>query len=198
MNDSVAHSCRLDYMPAYHASGERHPEEVYWIVLHDEEAPSAVSAASYFKSPSSGGSAHLCVDDTVCYRCLSNTAIPWGAASAPQIGANTHGFHIEQAGYAKWSAVIWRSHRKTLERAAYKTAYHCHVFKIPPVFVAADELPGKHGITTHAEVTKASKRLDPAHAYRYDHTDPGPFWPRRDFMNLVSGYYASIGKKSSA
>ena len=193
--DPIAHDCRLDFMPAYHTSGTRKKAEVKWIVLHDEEAPTAVSAASYFKSPSSGGSAHLCVDDEVCYRCLRDIDIPWGAASAPALGANTHGFHIEQAGYARWSAVIWTSHRRTLQRAAYKTAFHCRKFGIPPVFVAAGELPGKHGITTHAEITKASKRLDPAHAYRYDHTDPGPFWPRRRFMGYVSSYYAALGKK---
>ena len=195
-NDAIAHDCRTDFLPAAHTSGTRKPSSIYWIILHDEEAPTAVSAASYFESKDSGGSAHLCVDDTVCYRCLRDIDIPWGAASS--FGANTHGFHIEQAGYARWSTVIWNRHRRTLERAAYKAAWHCHKFNVPPVFVAAGELPGKHGITTHAEVTKASKRLDPAHAWAYDHTDPGLFWPRRTFMKMVGGYYAAIGKKASA
>ena len=193
MSDAISADCRLDYLPAYHSSGTRHLLEIFWIVMHDEEAPTAQSAASYFKSASSGGSAHLCVDDNVCYRCLENEAIPWGASSAPQIGANTHGFHIEQAGYAKWSAVVWSSHRRTLQRAAYKAAFHCRKFKIQPVFVTAAELPGKRGITTHAEITKASKRLDPEHAYAYDHTDPGLGWPRSKFMALVRGYFTELG-----
>lgn len=197
MNDPIAHDCRLDYYPAYHTSGKRAESAIFWIVLHDEEAPTAAGSAEYFKSSESGGSAHLCVDDVACYRCLPNEAIPWGAASAPQIGANTHGFHIEQAGYARWSAVIWSKHHRTLERAAYKTAFHCLKFKIPPVFVAADELPGKHGITTHNEISKASRRLDPGNASRYSHSDPGLFWPRSRFMALVNGYYEA-GKKASA
>ena len=94
--------------------------------------------------------------------------------AASCIGANTHGFHIEQAGYAAWSAVVWGKHYRTLQHAAYKTAVHCKVFAIPVRFVAASGLPGMAGITTHAEVTKASKRLDPAHAWWYTHLDPGP------------------------
>ena len=47
-------------------------------------------------------------------------------------------------------------------------------------------------VTTHAEVTKASKRLDPAHAWWYTHTDPGPLWPRRLFMRLVRQYHAAL------
>jgi N-acetyl-anhydromuramyl-L-alanine amidase AmpD len=181
-------ACKLDFFPAYHSSGLRQVKDVFWIVLHDEEAPNAKGAAAYFRSADSGGSAHLCVDQDECYRCLPNTAIPWGAASA--FGANTHGFHIEQAGYAGWTKAQWETHANELERAAYKTAVHCHVFKIPPVFVTAEHLPAKHGITTHAEISAASRRLDPGNASRYSHHDPGPGWPREHFMRLVAGYYA--------
>jgi N-acetylmuramoyl-L-alanine amidase len=187
---NVAAPCNREFLPAAHSSGERLNTQVYWIVLHDEEAPTARSAAEYFKSQQSGGSAHLCVDDAECYRCLSNAAIPWGATSS--FGANTHGFHIEQAGYARWSAIVWRKHWRTLDRAAYKTAVHCKVFNIPTQFVTASQLPGTHGITTHAEVTKASQRLDAAHAWWYSHTDPGPLWPRRWFMRRVRLHYASL------
>ncbi len=190
MTDAIAASCRMTYYPAYHNSGTRSIDDIKWIVLHDEEAPTAASAASYFRSPSSGGSAHLCVDDEACYRCLANTDIPWGAASA--FSANTHGFHIEQAGYAKWSAVIWKSHLKTLQRAAYKTAYHCKKFGIPVQFVTASDLPNKRGITTHNEISAASRRIDPNNAYKYSHSDPGPFWPRTLFMALVKSYYKKL------
>ena len=187
---NIAAPCSREFLPAYHTSGTRPLSDVRWIVLHDEEAPTARGAAEYFKSVQSGGSAHLCVDDASCFRCLDNDVIPWGAASA--FGANTHGFHIEQAGYAAWSAVVWGKHYRTLQRAAYKTALHCKVFGIPVVFVSAERLPGMAGITTHAEVTKASKRLDPSHAWWYSHTDPGPLWPRRLFMRLVAQYHAAL------
>lgn len=187
----INHSCSTEFLPAYHDSGQRGIADVRWIVLHDEEAPTARSAAEYFQNPQSGGSAHLCVDDQECYRCLSNETIPWGAASS--FGANKHGFHIEQAGYAKWSAVVWKSHLGTLQRAAYKTAFHCKLLEVPTVWVpAADLLKDVHGVTTHAEVSKASKIQDPANWRDYTHTDPGPFWPRIMFMYLVRRYFKAL------
>jgi hypothetical protein len=147
--------------------------------MHDEENASAAAAAAWFANPHSRGSAHLCVDDRECYRTLGNAQIPWGAP-----GANTFGFHIEQAGFARWSAAIWKTHVVTLRRAAYKTALHCHTFGIPPQFVDASGLRhGVKGITTHAECTKA---------FGGDHTDPGPFWPRRLFMSYVRRYYGEL------
>lgn len=192
MADPIIAPCRKDYYPAVHDSGRRPVSAIWWIVLHDEEASTAAGAAQWFRNPKSGGSTHLCVDDQACYRCLANVTVPWGAASS--FGANRHGFHIEQAGYARWSAVVWMSHLATLRRAAYKTALHCKAFKVPVQFVTAAELPDKHGITTHAEVTAASRRLDPAGDYT--HTDPGLLWPRWLFMRLVRGYYATLGKQT--
>lgn len=189
MSTPIEANCDRTYHAA-HSSGTRANSEVHWVVLHSEEAGTALSAAIWFTNPQSGGSAHLCVDDDICYRTLRNDEIPWGSVSS--FRANTHGFHIEQAGFAKWAAVTWLLHRRTIQRAAYKTALHCRLFDIPVQWVPADQLPTKHGITTHAEVTKASKRLDPNHASRYDHTDPGLFWPRRYFMRQVRGYYAQL------
>src|SRR5215211_6920003 len=164
---------------AIRTSGKREPGNVLWIVLHDEEASTAESAARFFTTPLAKGSAHLCVDDTICYRTLNNDDIPWGAP-----GANTHGFHIEQAGFAKWSTVVWVKHLRTLERAAYKTALHCVLFHIPPVFVFAAGLTnGQPGVTTHRECSKA---------FGGNHTDPGPFWPRRRFMRMVRDFHADL------
>lgn len=145
------------------------------------------------RSPEHGGpagSAHLCVDDVMCFRTLENDQTPWAAASI--FGVNTHGFHIEQAGFAAWSAVLWGKHYAALQRAAYKTAWHAELFGLPLEFVTAANLPNEYGITTHAEVTKASRRIDSGHAWKYTHTDPGPFWPRRPFMRLVREYAAQI------
>lgn len=184
--DPISAACSREFSAA-HTSGHRARSQVHLIVLHDEEAASARSAAAWFANPASAGSAHLCVDDKECYRTLGPLEIPWGAASA--IGANTGGFHIEQAGYARWSAVVWLSHLNTLRRAAWKTAVWAKYFNIPLRFVDADALKvGARGITTHNEVSAASRALDPAHAYRYSHSDPGPFWPRRTFMLLVRRY----------
>lgn len=185
--------CSKEFKAA-HQSGRRGKQQVHWIVLHDTEGGTARSVAEYFTNPDSGGSTHLVVDENDCYKCLEQYLIPWGAASAEQISANTHGFHIEQCGYAKWSSALWWSHVKTLRRAAYKTAVWAQYYNIPLVWVDADALlHGHRGITTHAQVSKASRVLDPANAGRYSHSDPGLLWPRRFFMRYVRQYAAQLG-----
>ena len=185
MGDPIQADCRVGFKASRH-SGTRPADSIRWIVLHDTEGGTAWSVARFFadpREPNQGGpsgSAHLVVDDEACYRCLSNEQVPWAAP-----GANQKGFHIEQVGYAKWSLIVWKKHLKTLQRAAYKTAFHCHKFGIPPRFVAADALKqGFPGVTTHAECTKA---------FGGDHTDPGPLWPRTLFMGLVKNYYRQLG-----
>lgn len=167
--------CRKDFYPAFHSSGTRRLTDIKWVVLHSTEGGTAESVARYFQSPSAGGSTHLVVDDKECQRCLANGAVSWGAK-----GANYAGFHIEQCGYAKWSAVVWKSHLATLKRAAYLAALHCDKFGIPARFVkAADLQAGRPGITTHVECSKA---------FGGSHWDPGPAWPRFLFMALVRRY----------
>jgi hypothetical protein len=166
---------------------------VRWVVLHDEEAPSAASAAEYFRSHKAGGSAHLCVDDNWCYRCLSNTTIPWGAASS--FGRTRMASTSSRPGTRAGRHVIWRRHFRTLNRAAYKTALHLHRFRLPVRFVTADGLlRGEKGVTTHAEISRASRKQDPRHARNYTHSDPGRFWPRRFFMLRVRFYYRRLGR----
>ena len=179
MPDRIEAACRTDFLPAHRVSGTRDPSIIKWIVLHSTEGGTARSVAAYFESPSAGGSAHLVVDDDSCYRCLRNDQIPWGAP-----GANTTGFHIEQCGYARWPAAAWFLRHRTLRRAAYKTALHCKLFGIPPVFVdSGDLILGKRGVTVHSECSKA---------FGGDHTDPGKGWPRGVFMALVRNYYRKL------
>jgi hypothetical protein len=176
--DPIAADCRLTYRAA-HDSGHRGLAEVRLVVMHDTEGGTAESVARYFATTSNKVSAHLVVDDAACYRCLPNNVIPMAAP-----GANASGFHIEQVGFARWSAAIWTSHLRTLNRAAYKAAYHCLVFGVPPVWLSADGLRrGGRGVTTHAECTKA---------FGGTHTDPGPLWPRTFFMGRVRAYYFAL------
>lgn len=177
--EPIGANCRREFTARRH-SGRRPLEEIRWIVLHSTEGATARGAATWFANPSSQGSAHLCLDDFECYRTLANELVPWGAR-----GANYRGFHIEQAGYARWSRLVWsRSHRRLLERAAYKTALHCRRFGIPPYFVTATELrAGLYGVTTHNECTRA---------FGGTHWDPGRGWPRRLFMRRVRHHYALL------
>jgi hypothetical protein len=174
--------CNRDFYPAFRSSGTRPLSAIKWVVLHSTEGGTARGVAAYFEGPfadDDGGSTHLVVDDVICYRCLPNGAVCWGAP-----GANYNGFHIEQCGFARWSTVIWKSHLNTLKRSAWKTAFHCRLFGIPPVFVKAAGLKaGKAGVTTHVECSKA---------FGGDHTDPGKGWPRLLFMALVRRYHKRI------
>jgi hypothetical protein len=174
--EPYATTCHTDYK-AYHHSGTRTRNQIIWVVLHDTEGGSAKGVAMYFSTSQSGGSVQVVVDDNTCYRVLSDLQIPWGAP-----GANEQGWHIEMCGFASWRNYMWRqTHRRTLHRAAYKVALHCKRFKIPVQFVDAAGLKQKkHGITTHAECTKA---------FGGTHTDPGPGFPRTYFMSLVRMYY---------
>lgn len=175
---SIPAACSTRFRAA-HNSGTRPLRAVRWIVMHDTEGSTAAGAAAWFQNPASQGSAHIVVDNTICYRTLPNSYIPWGAQ-----GANYRGFHIEQAGFASWSGAMWNGpKRQTLQRAAYKAALHCRLFNIPPWFRWAKSLEkGQAGITTHAECTKA---------FGGNHTDPGTGWPRFTFMVMVRSYYES-------
>lgn len=181
--------CKREFK-ASRTSGRRFARDIKWIIMHDEEASTARSAAAWFavtsppppegRGPS--GSAHLCVDDVECYRTLEDMEIPWGAP-----GANTNGLHIEQAGFAAWKKWQWIKHKRELNRAADRAARWCVKYNIPPHFLkAADLKAGRRGISTHAEVTKA---------FGGTHTDPGLFWPRRRFMRKVRRRVAAIKKK---
>jgi len=189
VTDTIHHTCRATY-PAYNHGGERTQGSIRYIVLHSTEGDTAKGAAEYFTHPESGGSANLVVDDTVCYRCLGDNVIPWGA---PPL--NTHGFHIEQAGCAKWTRAEWMAHEATIDRAAFKAALRVKWYTIPPrlLDVAALKadyghaeshgLPPGGGITTHAVISKAFGLSD--------HSDPGPNYPLDVFMAHLEKHLAS-------
>jgi hypothetical protein len=155
-------------------------------VLHSTEGPTAAGAASWFANPASEGSAHLCVDDDHCYRCMANTDIPWAAP-----GANENGFHIEQAGYAAWTRSEWLIHDAELRRAAYKAAQHAKLFNIPLQWVGPVGLRlGKKGVTTHRDISYAWPIQARAAGF---HTDPGSGYPKDKFMVYAQAYLAQLG-----
>lgn len=178
MTQQIGATCKTDFRAA-HDSGPRYVKNIKIVVLHSTEGDTARAAAEWFANPQSAGSAHIVVDDKECYRTVPNDVTPWAAP-----GANTIGFHIEQAGYAHWTREEWLKHDKTLRRSAYKAAYHCKLFGIPIVRIGAPELKaGKKGITSHAECTKA---------FGGDHTDPGPNYPWDIFLKYAKEYAASL------
>jgi hypothetical protein len=179
---SISDTCKKTYFPAYHNSGARPLSDVTLIVLHSTEGGTAASVARYFKSPASGGSAHVVVDDKGCYRCVADATIPWGAP-----GANTQGFHIEQCGYAAWTTKEWEKHLPMLHRVAYKIAAASKRFDIPIIFRdAADLEAGKHGVTTHNAVSRWQTAIKAPGDH--SHTDPGPGYPMELTIALAIHY----------
>jgi hypothetical protein len=180
--DPIQRQCRTNYH-ARRSSGQRVLTQIWWIVLHDTEGNTAQAAASWFQNPDCQGSSNIVVDNRQCFRVLDDEEIPWGAP-----GANYHGWHVEQAGFARWSRIIWKKgSRKLIQRAAYKSALRCHKYKIPVRFCNAAMLQkGMKGITTHAECTKA---------FGGDHTDPGGGYPIKLFMWYCKRYLKKLNKR---
>jgi hypothetical protein len=179
LSQGLTANCSNRYT-ATKSSGNRPLSEIKWVVMHSTEGGTAQGAAAWFANPRSQGSAHLCVDDNICYKTLDDQKIPWGAS-----GANYHGYHIELAGFARWTSLIWSTtHRRTLERGAYKAALRCRWYGIPRVFRTAQELnQGLAGVTTHNECSGA---------FGGSHWDPGFGWPRSYFMGRVRYWYARL------
>ena len=172
-------TCRRTFT-AVNDSGPRDLSRITHIVIHSTEGATAAGGATWFANPDSAGSAHLVVDDEECFRTLEDTIIPFGAK-----GTNTDGFHIEHAGFARWSRRKWMKHKQTLRRGAFKAAFHAVKFDVPLVLLSEDDLRrGKSGFTTHA---MASNVFNPG-----GHTDPGDGFPLDFYMRLVREFAEQI------
>lgn len=165
------------------------------MVIHSTvsacEPGSARQTAAYFRSPSSGGSAHYVVDPAEVVQVVYDGVIAWHAPP------NQHSLGIEMCdtpgpvpddppGSARRKALrrAWRwvrpNQRQMLHRTAQLTAQLCLAYDVPITFLSADELrQGRRGITTHANVSGAW--------HQSTHWDPG-WWPRRWFLRLVRRY----------
>lgn len=174
-------------------AAKRKPEDIWYLVIHDEEAPQkpneAVAIAEYFHNQpknNQGTSAHRVVDNTEIVRCVKWTDIAWAAP-----GANTNGVHWEQSGYVRQNKETWEDAygNAQLHLLAEDVAKFCWTLSIPAVLLLPEQLRenetkgrGIHrGICGHDTVTKAFPDLG-------THTDPGPNFPWKDFMKMVQRY----------
>lgn len=176
---TITEACDDSYT-AVHTSGARKPSDIKWVVIHSTEGDTAQGAAAWFENPLSGGSANLVVDDFHCYRTVPDLVVPW---AAPPL--NTQGFHIEIAGYARWSRQQWLVRPTRLHRAAYKAALRCKRYGIPVRQVGWLGLKlGRQGICSHNAVSKAW--------HLSDHHDPGDGFPWREFIDWTRSYYDAL------
>jgi len=187
MAANVTARCSKQYFPAKNDSGPRPRSYIRSVVIHCTEGHSDEGAAGYFHqggtSAHPAGSTQLVVDDDSCYRCLRDLTIPWGA---PPL--NSHGVHIEQAGFSAWTRDEWLQHRGTIRRAAFHAARWCKAYGIPRVWLDADNLHAKgesaRGLTSHNNVSLAFRQST--------HTDPGPHYPVDLFMRELNAFYKRL------
>jgi N-acetylmuramoyl-L-alanine amidase CwlA len=167
--------------PAAHtSSGSNKP--VNRVVIHSTVSPcepgGARRIAAYFRSPSSGGSAHYVVDPGEVVQVVYDNVVAWHAPP----NENSLGVELCDMPSAT-SAARWadKDHRAMLDRAAQLTAQLCLAYGVPPRFRTVVGLRlRRRGVTTHANVSKAFGQSS--------HWDPGA-WPRAAFMRDVRRYY---------
>lgn len=165
---------------AVHFSGRRPLSVIDLQVIHDQESATALAAASWFAHQQSAGSATYTNDDIHCYRCLRDDQVPWGAP-----GANYHGLHYEQAGFAAWKPITWKRHLKTIDRTAWKVARDARRYGIEIRWLDAAHLKRgmRNGQTSHRMCTAA---------FGGSHTDPGRYYPVQYFMKRVRVHHEDL------
>ncbi len=149
------------------------------VVIHTmeiaERADAATICARWFASEASEVSAHYCVDAETVIQCVRERDIGWHAR-----GGNTASIGVELAGFARQTPSEWDDDysRAVLERAAALIADICRRRRIPVRWLTAGDLvPGRRGVTGHAEVSRAFGKSD--------HWDPGPGFPIEAFLDRV-------------
>lgn len=161
------------------------------IVLHCMQWPSKLDSAEWcgrffagLEGPAPVASANFCVDgDSV----VQSVPAEMWAFHAP--GANPQGIGVEHPGFVAWKREQWLAPKSAaaLTMGARLVAELCQHFQIPCEFLDADDVRAKlSGITTHAQVAKAYPEKNP-----HPHTDPGPGFPLRDYLDRVRSYTSS-------
>lgn len=139
----------------------RRGHRIKYIVIHDMES-SYASAVSWFRNPNAGASAHYCLrKDGFATQMVSESNTAWHAGNWQ---VNLESVAIEHEGYAS-RRDTWTD--EMLHTSAKISAGICLRYGIP-----AD----RQHIFGHSEV------------YGATHTDPGPYFPWKEYIRLVRYY----------
>jgi N-acetylmuramoyl-L-alanine amidase CwlA len=164
--------------PCAHTSAGSNRPPVNRVVIHATVSPcvpgGARAVGAYFRSPSSGGSAHYIVDPAEAVQAVYDNVIAWHAPP------NEYSLGIEICDPQTGSKARWEdaAHTAALQRAAHLTAALCAAYDVPMVRIEAPALlRGEHGVCGHVDVSNAW--------HQSDHTDPGPDFPWQTFMGMV-------------
>jgi peptidoglycan hydrolase-like protein with peptidoglycan-binding domain len=164
------------YTPANRGKGD-----IWWIVIHDMEAPehpgTAENVGAWFAGPNHPeASAHYNVDCDSIVQSVRDKDVAWHAKKG-----NRRGIGIEHAGYYHQTDAEWKDDYSIamLRLSAALTASLCAQYDIPIRFVDEEGLrAGEKGITYHATITKAFK-------VRGGHIDPGKNFPIELYLDMV-------------
>lgn len=171
---------------SYHGAADNKP--IHRVVIHSTVSPcvpgGARAIARYFRSDQARGSAHYVVDPAEVVQ------VVWDSVVAYHAPPNQHSIGVELCDYpTNTNKLRWKgaNHRAMLDRAAVLTAQLCVAYGVPIRYRTAAQLrAGRHGITTHREVSLAFGQST--------HWDPGA-WPRRRFLRKVRRYARQLTRK---
>jgi hypothetical protein len=152
------------------------------IVIHCTVSPEmgagAEAVARYFATTDRRGSAHKVVDSTSVVRCVRDEDTAFGAA-----GANHDGVHLELVGMPQQSFEEWLDDygRAMFGMAGPTVREWMRKYGIPPTWLGVEQVRDGEtkGFTDHATVERAFPSTG--------HWDPGPWFPRAQFMSTAAG-----------
>lgn len=152
--------------------GRRKP--VRLLVVHDMESPeshrAAENVAQWMAGPTApNASAHLLADDD---SVVESVKVGDTAFGAP--GANSDGYHLENAGVRNQGPAGWRDRFSllTIDNLCTTVAGFDELDHIPALWLTDDQLADgiTPGLTTHEQITRVFALGT--------HTDPGPDFPK--------------------
>ena len=158
-----------------------------FTVVHDAETPLRIgyadAIAEFFrKGPAAGTSAHAMVDPAKSIKMLPDNVVAY--AAGPK--ANPRGWHLEQAGYARFTRADWTTNDGLAQaRRVGACLREVHdQWGIPKRWMTDDQLRraaagdrASGGMTTHQQVARVLRGTT--------HTDPEDNYPRDLLLQIV-------------
>lgn len=155
--------------------------DITCIVIHSTEGLTALGGAQTLTSRPDA-TVQIVVDDDHTFRICPELKVPCGV-----MDVNSWTLHIEQAGFARWTKKTWLHRAKTIQRAAFWTAYWQWKYDIPNTYLSTQDINSgaRRGWTTHNNLSLSKVSAS-------THTDPGPHYPIARFVTYVGFYKLSL------
>lgn len=168
----------MTYRATYHRArpsvADHGPHVPVRVVLHSTESDGlgpgyADGVCGYWQRQGLGYGAHFIVSrEGTVSTCLGRSRIAWHVENH-----NTGSIGIEQAGFARFSAMEWISREKELDAVARVIARLAAAFTIP---------------LEHSTDRGVSMHIDCSREFGGSHTDPGHFYPFSHVLGMARSY----------